>query len=126
MIPFLPGPDEPQTIEIDTSWGAKLTAHKGDILISEIATPDNFWPIDPFIFEESYVITRPGFCVKKGITLLVPLTELTGDPDQQVTIVSLEGDETVRAGDFHLAKGIKGEILAYPREKINKVLMPAE
>ena len=126
VVPFLPGPDEPQTIEIRTAWGAQLRARKGDLLISELATPNDFWPIDPAIFEESYVITRPGFCVKKAVTLLVPLTDVTGDPDRIVTVVSLEGPETVRAGDFHLAKGIKGEIWAYPKEKIEHVLMPAE
>ena len=126
VVPFLPGPNEPQTIEIKTPWGAALTARKGDFLISELATPHDFWPVNAEIFEESYVITRPGFCVKKAVTLLVPLTDVTGDPDQIVTVVSLEGPETVRAGDFHLAKGVRGEIWAYPKKKIPDVLMPAE
>jgi len=126
VIPFLPGPDEPQTMEIKTPWGAELTARKGDFLISEVETPDDYWPIDPVIFEESYVIIRPGYCIKKAITLLVPLTEITQDPEREVTIVSLEGPETVRAGDFYLAKGIKGEIWPYPKEKIKDVMMPAD
>jgi hypothetical protein len=54
------------------------------------------------------------------------LTDITGDPDQEVKVVTLEGEETVRAGDFYLAKGIKGEIWPYPREKIKDVLMPIE
>jgi len=126
VVPFLPGPGEPQSIEIHTPWGADLTASKGDILVSEVETPNDYWPIDPAIFEESYILTRPGYCVKKAITLLVPLTDITGDPEQEVTVVSLEGLETVRAGDFYLAKGIKGEIWAYPKEKINDVMVPAE
>lgn len=126
VVPFLPTPDEPQSMEIHTPWGAQLTARKGDFLISEVATPNDYWPIDPVIFDESYVITRPGFCAKNAITLLVPLTDVTGDPDEQVTVVSLEGAETVRAGDFYLAKGIKGEIWPYPKEKIKDVMVPAE
>ena len=70
---YLPGPDEPQTMEINTPWGGQLTAHKGDFLVSEINTPNDFWSVDPVIFEESYIITRPGFCAKKAVTLLVPL-----------------------------------------------------
>jgi hypothetical protein len=126
VVPFFPSPDEPQTMEITTPWGAQLTARKGDFLVSEVETPDDYWPIDPVIFEESYVIIRPGYCVKKAITLLVPLTEITKDPEQKVTVVSLEGPETVRAGDFYLAKGIRGEIWPYPKDKIDDVMMPAD
>jgi hypothetical protein len=126
VVPFFPRSDEPQTMEINTPWGTKLTARKGDFLISEIETPDDYWAIDPVIFEESYVMIRPGYCVKKAVTLLVPLTDVTGDSDQEVTVVTLEGDETVRAGDFYLAKGVKGEIWPYPKEKIKDVMMPAE
>ena len=126
VVPYFPGPDDPQTMQINTPWGTQLTARKGDFLISEIETPDDYWAIDPVIFEESYIIIRPGYCVKKAVTLLVPLTDLTGDPDRLVTVVTLEGDETVRAGDFYLAKGVKGEIWPYPKEKIHTVLMPAE
>lgn len=126
VVPFFPAPGEPQTLEIDTPWGTQLTARKGDFLVSEVETPDDYWPIDPVIFEESYVIVRPGYCVKKAITLLVPLTDITGDPDRKVTIMSLEGGETVRAGDFYLARGIRGEIWPYPKEKIGNVMLPAE
>jgi hypothetical protein len=127
VIPFLPGAHEPQTMEINTPWGAQLTAHRGDFLVSELDAPNDYWPIDPVIFEESYRLLRPGYCVKKAITLLVPLTDITrGNPDQMVTVVSLEGAETVRAGDFWLAKGIKGEIWPYPHEKINDVMVPAD
>jgi hypothetical protein len=126
VVPFLPGRDEPQSLEIHTPWGTVLTARKGDFLVSEVETPNDYWPIDPVIFDESYILTRPGYCVKKAITLLVPLTDITNDPDKEVTVVSLEGAITVRAGDFYLAKGIKGEIWPYPKEKINDVMVPAE
>jgi hypothetical protein len=126
VVPFFPAPGEPQTMEIHTPWGTHLTARKGDFLVSEVEAPDDYWSIDPVIFEESYVIIRPGYCVKKAMTLLIPLTEITGDPERQVTVVTLEGEETVRAGDFYLAKGVHGEIWPYPEEKIKDVLVPAE
>ncbi len=126
VVPFFPARNEPQTMEIDTPWGTQITARKGDFLISEVETPDDYWPINPVIFEESYEIVRPGYCVKKAITLLVPLTELTGDPEREVTVMTLEGPETVRAGNFYLAKGIKGEIWPYPEEKIGDIMLPAE
>ena len=127
VIPFFPDPGEPQTMDVKTPWGAVLTAKKGDFLVSEIDQPDDYWPIDPVIFEDSYILTRPGYCAKNAITLLVPLTDITnGDEDQEVTVVSLEGPQTVRAGDFFLAKGIKGEVWPYPKEKVNEVMTPAE
>ena len=127
VIPFVPSLDEPQTMEVNTPWGAQLTAKRGDFLVSEMEKPHDFWPVDPSIFDESYVLIRPGYCVKKAITLLVPMTDIThGDLDQKVTVVSMEGSETVRAGDFYLAKGIKGEIWAYPKDKISEVMTPAE
>ena len=127
VVPFLPGPDEPQSMEINTPWGGQLTARKGDFLVSEISTPNDFWSIDPVIFEESYIITRPGFCVKRAVTLLVPMIDLTGgNPERQVTVITMEGPATIRAGDFFLAKGIRGEIWPYPLAKIEDVLVPAE
>ena len=126
VVPFFPKPDEPQTLDIETPWGAHLTARKGDFLVSEVETPNDYWCIDPVIFEESYVIIRAGYCVKKAVTLLAPLTDITDSPDQKVTVVTLEGDETVRAGDFYLAKGVKGEIWPYPKEKIKDVMMPVD
>lgn len=127
VIPFFPDSGNPQTLDVKTPWGAVLTAKKGDFLISEMDTPNDFWPIDPVIFEESYIITRPGYCAKNVVTLLVPLMDVTGgDPDQTVTVVSLEGPETVRAGDFFLAKGVRGEVWPYPRNKIEEVMTPAD
>lgn len=127
VIPFLPNSGDSQTLDVKTPWGAVLTAKKGDFLVSEVDTPHDYWPIDPVIFEESYIITRPGYCAKNAVTLLVPLTDITnGNPDQIVTVVSLEGPQDVRAGDFFLAKGIKGEVWPYPKEKIDEVMTPAE
>jgi hypothetical protein len=127
VLPFVPALDQPQTMDVKTPWGALLTAKRGDFLVSEIDKPHDFWPVDASIFEESYILIRPGYCIKKAVTLLVPLIELTnGNPDQFVTVVSLEGAETVRAGDFYLAKGVKGEIWSYPKEKILEVMMPAD
>jgi hypothetical protein len=126
VIPFFPISGEPQEMEVKTPWGAVLTAKKGDFLVSELDTPDDFWPIDPVIFEESYMITRPGYCAKNAVTLLVPLTDVSnGDGDQMITIVSLEGPQKVRAADFYLAKGIKGEVWPYPKAKIDEVMTPA-
>jgi hypothetical protein len=125
-VPFIPADDQPQTMEVTTPWGSKLIAKKGDLLVSELDKPDDFWPIDARIFDESYIITSPGICVKRAITMLVPLTDLTnGDEDQLVTIHTLEGSETVRAGDFLLAKGVKGEIWPYPKAKAEKMMKPA-
>jgi len=127
VVPYFPDPGDPQTLDINTPWGTQLTAKKGDFLVSEMDTPNDYWPIDPEIFEESYMIIKPGYCVKSAVTLLVPLTDITdGDEDQLVTVMSLEGPETVRAGDFYLAKGVKGEVWPYPKEKINDVMMPAD
>lgn len=126
VVPFFPAPHEPQSMEINTPWGTQITARKGDFLVSEVNSPEDRWPIDAVIFEESYVITRPGYCAKKAVTLLVPLTDITGDPDREVTVETLEGNETVRAGDFFLAKGIRGEIWPYPKDKVDEVMMPAD
>ena len=127
VVPFLPELDEAQTAEINTPWGMQLTAKRGDFLISEMDAPEDFWPVDSQIFEESYEIVRPGVCVKRALTLLVPLTDITsGDESRQVTVVTLEGSETVSAGDFYLAKGVKGEIWPYPKEKVKDVMMPVE
>lgn len=120
---FLPGPDEPQALEVKTPWGAQLTARPGDYLVSEMNQPDDRWPVEKQIFEETYELLEGDSCVKSAITLLVPLVEVTGgDPDQLVTIYALGGSETVRAGDFYLAKGVKGEIWAYPKEKADSTL----
>jgi hypothetical protein len=127
VIPFLPREDEPQIREVFTPWGSKLTAKKGDMLVFELDKPDDKWPVDPVIFDETYMIIHPGFCVKKGLTQLVPLVDVTnGDHDRFVEVHTLEGPESVRAGDFFLARGIKGEIWPYPIDKANQIMIPIE
>jgi hypothetical protein len=125
--PYAPGPDEPESIVIKTPWGEELIARAGDFLVSELDKPDDKWPIKANIFRETYRITRPGYCIKRALTLLVPLIEVTeGDENRMVIIHSLEGVTTVRAGDFYLARGVKGEIWAYPKEKIEEVVLVEE
>lgn len=121
---FLPGPGEPQTMEVKTPWGADLTAEHGDYIVIDLKKPGDRWPVDKKIFEETYIIIEPGRCMKNVKTELVPMTDLTnGDPDQLVTVETLEGSETVRAGDFYLARGVKGEIWAYPSNRMTGTLM---
>lgn len=124
---FEPGPNQPQEINLITPWGETLTAQPGDYLVSEIDKPEDAWPVEADIFENTYTILRPGICVKSALTYLVPMSHLTGgDPDQEVTVHALEGPQTVRAGDFYLAKGVKGEIWSYPSEKIGQTMIPTE
>ena len=124
--PFIPEDGQPQTMEVFTPWGSQLIAKKGDLLISELDKPDDMWPIDAHIFDETYLVTAPGFCVKRAVTLLVPLIDVTnGDEDRMVTVHTFEGIVTVRAGDFLLAKGVKGEIWPYPKAKAAEIMKPA-
>lgn len=126
VVPFVPEDNQPQTMEVVTPWGARLMAKRGDLLVSELDRPDDIWPIAPKIFDETYLVTAPGLCVKRAITLLVPLIDLTdGDEDRMVTVHTVEGPVTVRAGDFFLAKGVKGEIWPYPKEKVAEKMKPA-
>jgi hypothetical protein len=120
---FQPLPVEKQSMELHTPWGEILTASPGDLIISEIDNPRDEWPVRADIFDETYIITRPGFCAKKSTVDLFPLVELAdGDEDAEVNVESLEGLITVRAGDFFLARGVKGEIWPYPKDKVEKVL----
>ena len=124
---FLPEPGERDSKEIPTPWGESLTATAGDYLVSEMDSPDDCWPVEAEIFENSYEIIRPGVCVKKAVTRLVPLVDVTGgDADRLVTVYTLEGPETVRAGDFYLARGIHDEIWTYPKDKVQNVMEPAD
>jgi hypothetical protein len=124
-VPFVPTDDQPQTMEVSTSWGSKLTVNKGDLLVSELDKPDDVWPVDAHIFDESYLMIAPGICVKRAVTLLVPLIDVTdGDEDRMVIVHTHEGVETVRAGDFLLAKGVQGEIWPYPKAKAEEIMKP--
>lgn len=123
VVPFSPGPEEEQTLDIFVPWGETLTAMAGDLIVYEIDTPQDRWPVKPDIFDATYIITRPGFCAKRAITMLVPMTELTGgDLDTEVVVQTVEGSYTVRAGDFYLAKGHKGEIWSIPSQKVESVM----
>lgn len=124
---FLPQTDEPQTMEIKTPWGAILNVKSGDMLLSEMDKPDDIWSVDAEIFNATYIITEPGYCIKSATTLLVPLKEVAnGNEEAMVTVETLEGPETVQAGKFYLAKGIKGEIWPLPNEKVDTVMKPVE
>jgi hypothetical protein len=124
--PFIPKDGQPQTMDVSTPWGSKLTAKRGDLLVSELDKPDDIWPVDASIFDETYIIISPGICIKRAVTLLVPLIDVTnGDEDRIVTVHTFEGPVTVRAGDFLLAKGVKGEIWPYPKDKAEKIMKPA-
>jgi hypothetical protein len=121
---FLPASGEAQTIEIRTPWGADLTAKKGDYIVHDLSKANDRWPVDKEIFEKTYLIIRPRICIKNAVTELVPMVELTnGNPDQMVTIETMEGPETVRAGDFYLARGVKGEIWPYPAQRMTGTLL---
>ncbi|HRQ42543.1 MAG TPA: hypothetical protein PLD25_31900 [Chloroflexota bacterium] len=125
-VQFLPGPNEPQTTNIQTPWGETLMCKYGDYIVSEMSAPKDRWPVDREIFEASYLEVQPGSYVKRPLTYLVPLVDVTGNPNQQVVVRTMEGDVTVRAGDFYLARGIKGEIWPYPKDKADTSLILAD
>jgi len=124
---FSPKPGEKQIMEVPTPWGEILKAEVGDFIVSEINNPKDRWPVRGDIFKATYKITRPGFCAKQDIVQLVPMIDLTGgDEDAQVTVTSLEGTNTVRAGDFFLARGSKGEVWSFPKQKVAEILAPVD
>lgn len=41
-VPFLPAPNEPQSMDIDTPWGVQITAKPGDFLVSEVDNPEDY------------------------------------------------------------------------------------
>ncbi|MEA2008098.1 MAG: hypothetical protein U9O54_03175 [Chloroflexota bacterium] len=123
---FLPRLDNSQTIDVKTPWGGVLTGKKGDYLVSEYDNPDDQWVVDKDIFEASYQELENGVYYKKAIVELAPLTQITHDPDQEIIIHSLEGPLTVRSGDFHLARGNKGEVWPIPNEGITNNLERVE
>ncbi len=123
---FLPGSDQPQTVEVETSWGGVLTGKRGDYLVSEYDEPDEQWVVTKDIFETTYQEIEAGIYRKKATVELAPLTQITHDPDQEIIIHSQEGPLTVRAGDFYLARGDKGEIWPRPKENFESGLEPVE
>ena len=123
---FLPSSDEPQTMVILTPWGAELIVEKGDYIVNELDSPENRWPVQKDIFEVTYLEIRPGHFIKRAEVHLYPLRELTKDPEQLVRVHTLEGVVTVRAGDFHLARGVKGEVWPMPNDKVESSLNPVD
>ena len=121
---FLPETHEEQTRLVETPWGETLTAKSGDYIVNEVDTPEDCWSVEREIFEETYMEVRPGYYVKSALTYLAPLTDVTNNPEQVVFIHTLEGTLAVRAGDFYLARGVKGEIWPFPREKVESTLTP--
>ena len=103
---FLPEADEPQTKEVKTPWGETLVAKNKDYIVHEAENPGDRWPVNREVFENSYQEVQPGRFVKRPFTYLVPLT--------------------VRAGDFYLSRGKKGEIWPFPREKVKSDLQPVD
>ena len=120
---FLPPSDEPQTKEIEAPWGGKLTAESGDYIVSDMQNPDDSWVVRKDIFDTTYSKTRKNTYIKSASVYLVPLTDITGDPDEFVIVFTLEGPMTVRSGDFYLARGIENEIWPIPREKVGTELI---
>lgn len=123
---FLPTAGEPQTMVIYTPWGGELVAETGDYIVSEMGTPENRWPVQKEIFEETYLETSPGVYIKRALVNLYPLSDFTKDPEQLVSVHTLEGVVTVRAGDFYLCQGVKGEIWPMPIDKVKTTMQPVE
>ena len=117
-VQFLPEPHEPQQMKVQTPWGATLELTAGDYLVSEMDRPEDQWPVEQGIFEDTYEQVAPEVFRKKAITWLIPLTDIIPDPEQAVVVETLEGNVEVKAGDFYLAKGVKGEIWPYPAEEV--------
>lgn len=125
-VQFLPQPEEPQKTYIQTPWDETLVCEYGDYIVNEKGEPADRWPVRRDIFEQSYYEVRPGFYVKRPLTYLVPLVEVTKNANQKVVVHTLEGPVTVRSGDFYLARGIKGEIWPYPKDKADSCLVMVE
>ncbi len=123
---YLPAEGEPETMDVLCPWGDTLTVSAGDYIVSEIDNPDDRWPVEKSIFEKTYIEVGPNRYQKKELTNLVPLTEVTHNPDQKVIVHTLEGDLTVRSGDFYLARGVNGEIWPFPQEKVEQIMVPVD
>ena len=123
---FLPENEEPQTKEIEAPWGGTLTAERGDYIVSDAKNPDDNWVVKKNIFDTTYSKTQKNTYVKSASVLLVPLIEVTGDPDEKVIVHTLEGAVTVRSGDFYLAQGVEKEIWPIPNEKVENEMFPLE
>lgn len=125
-IQFIPPNGAPKIIKIATPWGAELEVEVGDYIVNDVGSPDNRWPVKKDIFEETYMELRTGIYIKRALVYLYPLAELTKDPEQLVRVHTLEGVVTVRAGDFYLCKGVRGEIWPMPLDKVETTLIPVK
>jgi len=123
---FTPNENEPTTKEIQAPWGGVLTAEAGDYIVSDIENPKDSWVVKKNIFDTTYSKTKQNTFIKSASVLLVPLTEITGNPDEEVIVYTLEGPMTVRSGEFYLAMGIEGEIWPIPKEKVGTELIPLD
>jgi hypothetical protein len=117
---YLPGEDEPKSKTVVQPWGGTLTITVGDYLVSEVDRPEDSWPVKKSIFEKTYVQIGPNQFQKKELTMLVPLRDVTGDPEEKVIVHTREGDLTVRSGDFYLARGVEGEIWPIQNEMVER------
>lgn len=123
---FLPENNESQTKEIEAPWGGTLTANAGDYIVSDIQNPNDSWVVKKSIFDTTYSKTRNNTYIKSGTVYLVPLTDITGNPDEEVIVHTLEGQMTVRSGDFYLAQGVEDEIWPIPKEKVGTEMLPLD
>lgn len=123
---FLPDFDQPQTIEVETSWGGTLIGKRGDFLVSEWDEQEDKWVVEREIFQMTYREVEYGVYVKKATVDLVPLVEITSDPNQLVIVHSMDGPLEVQAGDFYLARGVKDEIWPVPKETVQNSMEPVE
>ncbi|MCP4361986.1 MAG: hypothetical protein GY796_28580 [Chloroflexi bacterium] len=124
-VQHFPGNGEPDELAVKTPWGETLYAKPGDYIVHEQDAAQDKWPVDREIFENSYIEVTPGLFVKRPLTYLVPLEIITESPEQMVRIYTMEGPVTVKAKEFYLARGIKGEIWPYPRAKADSGLVLA-
>jgi len=123
---FLPDDDQPQTVRVKTGWGGVLTGKRGDYLVSEVDDPEEQWVVEEEIFSASYQEVEVGIFIKNATVDLVPLTGVSGDPEREVIVYSLEGPLKVRAGDFYLGLGIMDEIWPVPNDHVRNNLEPVE
>jgi hypothetical protein len=122
---FVPD-DDAAVKQVQTPWGGTLTAEPGDYIVRDANNPHDAWVVKKDIFDSTYVRTKRGTYVKAANVFLAPLTEITGDDDEEVVIDTKEGSVTVRAGDFYLAKGVEDEIWPVPKEKVGTDLLPVD
>ncbi|HBY09040.1 MAG TPA: hypothetical protein DEH22_15140 [Chloroflexi bacterium] len=123
---FIPDSAESPTKEIEAPWGGTLTAESGDYIVSDMENPDDSWVVKKSIFDTTYSKTRHNTYVKSASVYLVPLTDITGRPDELVIVHTLEGPMTVRSGDFYLARGIENEIWPIPKDKVETEFIPLD